>query len=120
MTKQELGPDDLRKWANKCCLNEGAHICADAWQADKDALAKAEARVDELEEEATAYREAMTLRPMESAPVGERILVKFNNGELEAGKGGIGKVIIACCPYAHHLFKGWLPLPAPINEGSDK
>lgn len=45
----KLTPDDLRKWANKCCLNEGAHICADAWQADKDALAKAEARVaDEI------------------------------------------------------------------------
>lgn len=57
---------------------------------------------------ATAYREAMTLRPMESAP-DEPVLIKFYSGNFVQHNGRRRR---------HNVYAaGWLPLPTPINEG---
>lgn len=146
MTKQELGPDDLRQLGKEMLttyinadtdylyqIHRIPNKCATAWQSDRTELAAAKARIAELEKESTAYREAMTLRPMESAPRdGSQFVALIHRGDDWSGVDDPEGPKWHCCYYhqdrygealmmqqkpTNYRCLGWLPLPTPINEG---
>lgn len=77
---------------------------------------------DALNTLAAAYREAMTLRPMDSAPEIGVFIVKLEDGEFAMAKrvkisNGVMMLIEGKFYFDMPQPIGWLPLPTPINEG---